>query len=268
VARTILSKAIYELWGEGDSYLSLHDNVRERSMAQWAIYKQSTFNFQFDSYQGKRTLTYQQDIIKSFRYLGFEGKIRLKKAEEEYCVFEEWDYSDQIHGEAHEPKKLYLGRLVGKGSRDLMGVYDLKKRCYISTTSMDSELALVTANLTCAAPGKIFYDPFTGTGSFPIACSHFGAYTYGSDIDGRSIRGKGKDRTLFGNFKQYGLTDVFLDSFIADLTNSPLREGTRLFDGIVCDPPYGVREGLKVLGSRDTTRIQERGLVNGLPRYK
>lgn len=130
-----------------------------------------------------------------------------------------------------------------------MNTYSLKTRKYISTTSMDAELSLITANLTLAAPGKVFYDPFVGTGSFPIACAHSGAMVLGSDIDPRSVRGT-KGRNIISNFEQYGLTARFLDNFIADLTNTPLR-GSRLFDGIVCDPPYGVREGLKVLGSRD-----------------
>ena len=125
---------------------------------------------------------------------------------------------------------------------------------------MDSELALLTANLTLAAPDKIFYDPFVGTGSFPIACSHFGARTLGSDIDGRMLRGKnGKD--IRTNFRQYGLVDRYLDGFISDLTNTPLRMG-RWLDGIVCDPPYGVREGLKVLGSKDGSG-KEAVYING-----
>lgn len=114
---------------------------------------------------------------------------------------------------------------------------------------MDSELALITANLTLAAPRKIFYDPFAGTGSFPIACSYFGAMALGSDIDGRSIRGK-RDCNIVTNYQQYNLMDRFLDSFISDLTHTPVRK-SRLFDGIICDLPYGVREGVKVLGSRD-----------------
>ena len=86
----------------------------------------------------------------------------------------------------------------------------------------------------------------------------------GSDIDGRSVRGT-KDRNIVSNFDQYGLTARFVDSFIADLTNTPLR-GSRLFDGIVCDPPYGVREGLKVLGSRDG-KAKEVFFVDGEATY-
>lgn len=114
---------------------------------------------------------------------------------------------------------------------------------------MDSELALITANLTQAAPGKLFYDPFAGTGSFPIACAHFGAVSMGSDIDGRAVRGK-NGVNILTNFQQYNIEDKYLDSFIADLTHTPLRTA-RVLDGVICDPPYGVREGLKVLGSKD-----------------
>ena len=142
-----------------------------------------------------------------------------------------------------------MGRLVASSGREAIVKYSLKTRKYLSTTSMDSELALVTANLTLAGPGKLFYDPFVGTGSFPIACSHFGAMSTGSDIDGRSVRGKA-GRNIVTSFEQYGLRERYLDGFISDLTNSPLRMN-RLFDGILCDPPYGVREGLKVLGTRD-----------------
>lgn len=57
---------------------------------------------------------------------------------------------------------------------------------------MDSELAFLTANLSLAGRGKVFYDPFIGTGSLPIACAHFGSMVLGSDIDGRMLRGSDK----------------------------------------------------------------------------
>nr|XP_036575048.1 RNA methylase family protein [Colletotrichum truncatum]KAF6781558.1 RNA methylase family protein [Colletotrichum truncatum] len=168
----------------------------------------------------------------------------MKNPDIEFTIFEDWE----LHGK--EPRHVYLGRLIATGARHLSLKYDLKKRGYISTTSMDSELALVTANIAHAAPGKLFYDPFVGTGSFPVACAHFGALGFGSDIDGRSIRGDGGKRTLKGNFKQYGLQNLVGEFWTADLTNTPVRR-VRWLDGIVCDPPYGVREGLRVLGCRD-----------------
>ena len=184
-------------------------------------------------------------IIESFRYMNFNGPIKMKDPEQTFTIFEEYEYGNGEEG----PLRLFLGRFVGGTQRHILNEYTLKKRDYINTTSMDSELALLTANLTLAAPNKILYDPFVGTGSFPIACSHFGAMSLGSDIDGRMVRGKG-GKDIRTNFRQYGLLGRYLDGWISDLTYSPLREG-RWLDGIIGDPPYGVREGLKVLGTRD-----------------
>lgn len=187
--------------------------------------------------------------------MDYEGPIVMNGAELQLTIFEDYELK------APEPKMLYLGRFIAESGRLAKTTYDLKKRRYISTTSMDSELALVTANMAHAAPGKVFYDPFMGTGSFPIACSHFGAMTIGSDIDGRSVRGT-KDRNVVSNFVQYGILSKYLDGFISDLTNTPLRMGPWL-DGIICDPPYGVREGLKVLGTKDGSGKEAVVLSNG-----
>lgn len=42
----------------------------------------------------------------------------------------------------------------------MMDVFDLKKRAYIGTTSMEAEVSLLMANQALAAPGKWVYDPF------------------------------------------------------------------------------------------------------------
>lgn len=209
-------------------------------------------------------------IINSFSYLNFQGPIRLKDADETFTIFEDYDYHPDRSATL---QRLYFGRFISESSRRILDTYTLKKRQYINTTSMDSELALLTANITLARPNTLFYDPFVGTGSFPLACSHFGARTLGSDIDGRMVRGRdGQD--IRTNFQQYGLLDRYLDSFISDLTHTPLRlhsrsssqsgsRNGRWLDGIICDPPYGVREGLKVLGSKDSSRPREAIFING-----
>jgi len=254
--RSITAKAIYELWGSGSSYAALYEDIRATSSHVWDSYKDQSFKFTMDCFQGSRTLAAQRALIETFSFLDFTGRVRMKNPDMEFCILEDWTFDSLALG-IPEPRQLWLGRLVGGTERDIIQKYDLKKRKYISTTSMDSSLALITANISLAAPSKLFYDPFVGTGSFPIACSHFGALTFGSDIDGRSIRGKG-ERSLLSNYVQYGLTARFGDTFVADLTNTPLR-ACRWLDGIVCDPPYGVREGLKVLGNRD--RSKPRGPV-------
>lgn len=228
------------------------------SSTLWSTYRPSSFKFEVQAYQGKRSITEQNDLIQTFRYLGFEGPIDLKNPEHTFCIFEDCDWGIK------EPKRIYFGRLIAHSSRRIIDTYTLKKRQYLSTTSMDSELALVTANLTHAALGKLFYDPFVGTGSFLVACAHFGAFTMGSDIDGRAIRGK-NGRNILTNFQQYSLTDKYLDNVVADLTHTPLRT-SRFLDGIICDPPYGVREGLKVLGSRDGSGKEIR-YIDGEPAH-
>lgn len=255
-----MAKSVYEVWGTGSTYEDLFDNVRAVSKHLWPQYKTCSFKFSVYSFQGSRTIAEQRGVIERFSFLEFEGPIKMKGAEQEFCVLEEFPVESAVSG-IQKPQTVYLARYLGGSARDVITKYDLKKRKYISTTSMDSELALITANITLAAPGKLFYDPFVGTGSFPVACAHFGALAFGSDIDGRNIRGKGKIN-LLSNFVQYGLMQHFGDSFVADLTNSPLR-AARLFDGILCDPPYGVREGLKVLGSRDPTKGKEIVYIDG-----
>ncbi|KAI9891826.1 MAG: hypothetical protein M1814_002391 [Vezdaea aestivalis] len=259
IDRSILSKSIFELWGTGSCYEDLHRCLKETSYYLWPLYRHCSFKFEVDPFQHRRTASEQNDIIESFSYLGFEGPIRMKSPDERFCIFEEFEDKTQL------PKKLYFGRYIASGARDELIKYDLKKRKYISTTSMDAELALVTANMALASPGRLFLDPFVGTGSFLVACSHFGASTFGSDIDGRSIRGKSMEHSLRGNFVQYHLDDLLFDTIVSDLTNSPLRTA-RWLDGILCDPPYGVREGLKVLGSREPTK-KTPIIINGKPAY-
>lgn len=266
IRRSVLAQSIHELWGTGDTLDELHQAVKQGTQHLWSLYKEPSFKFVIDSYQGRRKNATRIRMFNSFSYLGFEGPILLSKSDEVFTIFELWPW-DSVPLGLENPNKMYLGRFVAESSRDVILKFDLKKRGYISTTSMDSELALVTANMALAAPGKLFYDPFVGTGSFPIACAHFGAISWGSDIDGRSIRGEGGQKSLQGNFDQYGLGACIGGAFAADLTNSPVRTNRRTWDGIVCDPPYGVREGLKVLGLKDpenTPWLVEKGKEEGM----
>lgn len=95
----------------------------------------------------------------------------------------------------------------------MMDTFDLKKRAYIGTTSMDAEVSLLMANQALAQEGKLCYDPFgedlwllfiwdrlgdrvvyaAGTGSMLLTAAAFGAMSFGSDIDGRQMRGKSEE---------------------------------------------------------------------------
>ncbi|SNX85505.1 related to TRM11 - Catalytic subunit of an adoMet-dependent tRNA methyltransferase complex [Melanopsichium pennsylvanicum] len=161
-------------------------------------------------------------------------------------------------------------------ARDLIEKLNLKKRVYIGNTSMESEMSLLMASMALAGPGKLIYDPFAGTGSMLYASAVFGAMAFGSDIDGRPMRGKenisdSNSRTgIVKSASQYGVRDHILDTVVFDMTQNPWRKdllfpvdvdnkqteqiskrSKGVVDGIVADPPYGVRAGAKRLGKRD-----------------
>jgi tRNA (guanine10-N2)-methyltransferase len=56
------------------------------------------------------------------------------------CSRVEFEFSDRLEAQ------VYFGRRVAVGRRDWIEQYTLKKREYLGTTSMDSELSLLIAN--------------------------------------------------------------------------------------------------------------------------
>jgi tRNA (guanine10-N2)-methyltransferase len=74
-------------------------------------------------------------------------------------------------------------------SSALIHKYSLKSRAHIGNTSMSSDISLLMASQALAAPGKAVWDPFAGTGSMLLTCVEFGCVAWGSDIDGRQMRG-------------------------------------------------------------------------------
>lgn len=261
VKRAILIKHIFELWGEGENYEQVHAEVKKTS-DRWNDYMTCSFKFVVSCFGSTIVAKEQLAIINSFSYLGFEGVIDMKNPDEQFHVLA--DYGAEQGTQRSAPIYIYMGRLVASGSRDLVNLYNLKKRKYLGTTSMDAELSLVMANQALAAPGKICYDPFVGTGSFLFTCAHFGAFTMGSDIDGRQIRGKGKSG-VHSNIEQYNLQGRVLDALVFDICHNPWRSQQWL-DAIVTDPPYGVRAGAKKLGRHDGKELTMR-TYDGIPMH-
>lgn len=264
IKRSILAKAIYELWGQGKDLDELHKDVQLKSSDKFELYKTTSFKFDFVSFMGNKTAEEKVNTIETFEYLGFEGKIKMKNPETVFAFLEEYTVSGME--KADKPHHLWFGKEIQLSARSLGAVetYDLKKRKYIGTTSFEAELSLISCNIAQVTPGKIIYDPFTGTGSFLVAGAYFGAYPLGSDIDPRSIKGKGPQCNLKSNFKQYGTTSQFMDTFVMDFTNNAFRSDL-VVDSIVCDPPYGVREGLKVCGAKNPEKAagRENHIVDG-----
>lgn len=219
------------MWGEGETYEQVHEQVKSNP-ERWPQYQDVSFKFVVSAFNSTISKEDQLSIINSFSYLGFEGPIDMKNASVQFAVHEDYGSTQYVPGMTPVREHIYMGRLVAPGSRDLVNTYNLKKRNYLGTTSMDAELSLVMANQALAASGKLVYDPFVGTGSFLFTCAHFGAYTLGSDIDGRQIRGKGEGKSVKANVEQYQLQGRVLDSLVFDVCHHPWRTDAWL-DAIV-----------------------------------
>ncbi|KAJ2579653.1 hypothetical protein GGH95_002991 [Coemansia sp. RSA 1836] len=271
IRRAILIKCILEYWGSGASYAELFTHLKQ-TPEKWDAYKACSFKFTVDGFG--RSLTQQEkvSVIESFSFMAFEGPIKMKNPDVEFYVCEEYG-EPNAPVPAETPKTLWFGRWLGQGSRDLIDRFDVKKRSYLGNTTMDAELSLVMANQALARNGALVYDPFVGTGSFLLTCSHFGAYSMGSDIDGRQIRGTAGFRRgvngISANLAQYGLADRVLDTVVFDICRNPWRSGP-MFDAIVTDPPYGVRAGAKRLGRKNGTdpEISLKKMEDGVENFR
>ncbi|KAJ3304742.1 hypothetical protein HDV03_002427 [Kappamyces sp. JEL0829] len=244
IRRSLLIKSISELWAEGDSQDELFDNLRQDDRRKRPEYQHYSFKFLISSFGYSLSLDEQRQRIDALAFLELPGKIDLSSPDVEFVYHEVYHANTTNSQEPAVPVRLYYGVHVASGTgNELWQQYDLKKRTYLGTTSMDAELSLITANLALAKPGAVIIDPFVGTGSFLVACSHFGAFTLGSDIDGRKIRGS-ENGGIASNLLQYKLESLVLGTMASDFAHHPWRR-VPLFDAIVCDPPYGVREGAK-----------------------
>ncbi|KAG8213883.1 tRNA guanosine-2'-O-methyltransferase [Butyriboletus roseoflavus] len=251
--RCILIKSIYELYAQGSTYNELHE-ANERARSLWERYIPDTsFKFTVIGYNHGLSQRRQRNVIESFAYMGFLGKIEMKNPDIMLGVFEEYEDGRRPDGCPNvdgEFRQTYFGRLVAEGTaRSLIRTFDVKKRAYFGNTSMEAEISLLMANQTQAAPGKLMYDPFIGTGSMAYTTAYFGAHVYGSDIDGRQMRGKAKTPGIIRAAVQYGIAQRIVDLCTFDVTHHPWRCGG-LFDAIITDPPYGVRAGAKRLGRK------------------
>ncbi|CAK7893286.1 tRNA (guanine(10)-N2)-methyltransferase [[Candida] anglica] len=256
MARSILGRGIYELWGHGTTLEELHESVKATSSDKFPLYENNSFKFDFIGYKGTRSVKERLAIIESFSFVAFKGPIRMKNPDQVFTVLEEYNVLGRE--KATSPLNMWFGREIQLSARteNILDKYDLRRRKYIGTTSFDAELSLVSCNIGQVGPGKITYDPFTGTGSFLVAAANFGGLPIGSDIDPRILRGKGQN-TIPANFKQYKTSSQFLDIMTMDFTNNAFRSDFTI-DTIVCDPPYGVREGLKVCGAKDPEKAAGR----------
>jgi tRNA (guanine10-N2)-methyltransferase len=81
-------RAVYELYGEGPSYEALHSENRANRHL-WAQYINTCFKFSVTAFNHKIPQSRQTEIMESFAYMEFLGKIDVKNPEIILSCFEE-----------------------------------------------------------------------------------------------------------------------------------------------------------------------------------
>eukprot|EP00041_Stephanoeca_diplocostata_P022337 m.531545 g.531545 ORF g.531545 m.531545 type:complete len:712 (-) comp22037_c0_seq5:123-2258(-) len=289
VQRSVCIHQCIEIWGEGETWDECHTAVRAHPDANKTPYTcdGSTFKLDFLCRGRKFSNTLKQSLMKSISTYSFHGKVDLKEPDHIFYFVEDTGIvhgvksttlpSTSTSAEGSRTTT-YFGRLVACGARDLINRINLKDRNLIGNTSMDPELSIIAANMCKVARGMLVVDPFVGTGSILYPCAHYGAYVTGCDINKAVLHGLGKtsranpfhkmrgdNENIAATMAQYGLSDQFLGVWLVDQARHCWRRpaatpqhgddtstppGTAgLFDAIVTDPPYGIREGARTMAA-------------------
>jgi tRNA (guanine10-N2)-methyltransferase len=252
----ILVRAIFVPLGHGRDYIQCVQSLSEMRageacldmMADGDLKKSLSFKCAVEAFGRKYTMPEQLERMERFHALfeRFSGPVRLRNPDSEFWIIEDafpatGHKSDSAHG---NPRQIFLGRKVTDGAAHLGHEFHLSRRCYIGPTSMDAELAFVMANMAHVRPGSLILDPFCGTGSVLVSCARLGAHVIGSDLSINVLRGKPDGTNIVSNFDQYGLTRP-VGILRSDLLHSPFQTKRPWLDAIVCDPPYGIKEGTR-----------------------
>ncbi|XP_049847889.1 tRNA (guanine(10)-N2)-methyltransferase homolog isoform X2 [Schistocerca gregaria] len=215
------------------------------------------FKFIVKSYGHHYTSAQKVEIINRFSWMYWTGKVDLEHPEQIFWILEYVDVNKLSN--APLPRQIWFTRQISRGCRHLVNKYSLSNRKYLGTTSMEAEIAFLSANQALARPGSLILDPFVGTGSLIVACAHFRAYTIGTDIDRKVLDGLSADECIESNFAQYNLTQQFLGCIQLDMSFfNALYLGRSRFDAIICDPPYGIRAGARKIGVRPQRELRHK----------
>eukprot|EP01114_Cavostelium_apophysatum_P019966 TRINITY_DN6577_c0_g1_i1.p1 TRINITY_DN6577_c0_g1~~TRINITY_DN6577_c0_g1_i1.p1 ORF type:complete len:478 (-),score=111.26 TRINITY_DN6577_c0_g1_i1:13-1446(-) len=249
--RSVTVMSFYELVADGKDFDELVQSLKHVDATKYCDGK--SFKFIIDCYGKRYSLKEQTQMFHKFKELRLweTCPLNLKDPERTFCVLLDYGNEREKEREGGEDhlRRAYLAVKIVDGNTELIDKYDVKKRQYIGTTSMDSELALIVANQALARSGAFIIDPFVGTGSLVLTCAHFGAVTIGGDIDPRVLRGVGKPGDVKSNFVQHGLINRFLGVIVCD-SSRPIWREAPIFDAIVADPPYGIRAGARKVGKK------------------
>lgn len=271
LSRCILIRSVIELWGM--SNISLKDcasNVKKQYDIEKEIavpnqkllfpyFKQEqSWKLTIHTFGCKYTREEQNGMRADYAFLPFQGPVLMIDPTNEYILIREIEVNETgspIEVNELKPKCIatYFGRILGSSRNWRQGRIEeisLKRRSYLGPTSMDAELSSIMCNIAQIKKNSFCFDPFVGTGSLLLSCGLYGAFCFGTDIDIRILKGKGRHENIFTNFDQYNLPRPELVRSDNSIYHRHFRSHLPLFDAIICDPPYGIRAGARQSGSR------------------
>ncbi len=295
-ARSVACRGVFEVWGAGDTIDTCAAqtatvpaaHIRARVHSRWRL----------DSVVlGARRSQHPGDLGSRLRAFGHVlDALDDRPVDLSAPVFRLWLVEDRRtlldDGPlpAHSPTYHLLFQLPTQQPpiQDTVHRLDLRKRAFLSTSTLPADRALLMCNLALAnAPetGAGVLDPYCGSGGTLLAAAALGAWTVGSDLDWRLVsdnrvpisipatlnrpeRGVESVR-MRDNFDEADLpqpTALFpLDVGAPDAAAQLLvASGGHLYDALVCDPPYGRREfqqGAEGWAGELTFKVDEAALV-------
>jgi tRNA (guanine10-N2)-methyltransferase len=230
--RSISVKSVSILLAEASSLPVLFQNCSEIPHS----FTNGSFSIEVQTHNHKLSNEVRRQYIADFVVaLSLRGRVDL--AHPEIRVLLSLQYVDQG---PPDPISVYASVFLAEGNSHFPDLFALPGRCFINKTSMESALALYTAGQALLGPGMIALDPFCGSGSILVAAASIGAWVIGGDFDRPSMY-QTEERSIFANFRQYGLTGRLLGLLRADFLRDSIRAEPFL-DAIITDPPYGIRE--------------------------
>ena len=263
VSRSVFLKTAIKLFcfsnSRGELFIQLqNDNILSSQIVKYLISSENGFKVLISTVNKTLTASGKIDLIEEL--LGclpeFEIQINLKDPGITLHLLEDYEH------EAGCLSHCYLGISLPCEERSkVMTEFSIKKRHFIGNTTMDPVLSAAMSNIARVDTGNLVLDPFVGTGGIVLLCAYHGGYCFGSDLDYKTVHGvskpsrsglkghrRAKDECIRTNFYTHGFEERFLDVCVNDACDIFWKNGN-IFDAIVTDPPYGIREGIKMINS-------------------
>uniref|UniRef100_A0A3Q1C4W7 tRNA (guanine(10)-N(2))-methyltransferase n=1 Tax=Amphiprion ocellaris TaxID=80972 RepID=A0A3Q1C4W7_AMPOC len=238
MARSVCAKSAFELWGHGQTHSELKTSILNYPLENMSPFMHKNSTYRINVYTFNKTLQFADRIkrIDAMEYLPFEGTVSLKEPENIFCLLE--DYGTDPNNIPEHPNYIYFGRWIADGQRELIRSHSVKNRHFIGNTSMDAGLSFLMANHAKVKENDLIFDPFVGTGR----------------SSRKNQKWRGPDENIRANLRQYGTERMYLDVMVSDAAK-PVWRKAALFDAIITDPPYGIRESTRKTGShKDITK--------------